>query len=97
MWTVGFWKDALERSVRTAAQAGASVFVAAGSGLLDMHWLTFFSTVGTATVLSLLMSIGGVIKTPDGTAALYPKNKNDGRTPADPPPVDVVPATSSSS
>ncbi|WP_155549603.1 holin [Amycolatopsis camponoti] len=93
MWTVGFWKDAFERSVRTAAQAGASMFVAAGSGLLDMHWLTFFSTVGTATVLSLLMSIGGVIKTPDGTAALYPKNKSDEKPPA----ADAVPATSSSS
>jgi len=82
-----FWKDVLERALRTAAQVAVATLVAAKTGLLDTDWLSWLSTVGMATLLSLLTSVASEAKGPDGTAALYsrhddnpPPARRDGKT-----------------
>lgn len=71
MWTIAFWKDAVERAVRTVAQAWVAVLVAAGTGLLDTDWLAGLSMAGMAGLLSLLTSLGGeALINPSGTASL---------------------------
>lgn len=58
MWTRAFWRAAAERAVKTTAQSGAALLVAAGTGLLDTDWTTTASVAGMAGLLSLLTSIG---------------------------------------
>lgn len=70
-----FWKDALERAVRTAAQAEAAILIASGTGLFDTDWLAGLGASGMAAVLSLLTSLGSAQTNPDGTASLVSLNK----------------------
>lgn len=70
MWSKIFWKDAVERLVKTAAQAEAAYLVAAGTGLLTVNWWASLSTAGMAAVLSLLTSLGSNVVNPTGTASL---------------------------
>jgi Putative lactococcus lactis phage r1t holin len=70
MWTAVFWRDALERALRTVAQTWAATLIAAGTGLLDTDWLAGLSTAGMAGLLSLLLSVGGEMAKPTGTASL---------------------------
>lgn len=72
MWKVAFWKDAVERAVRTIAQTFCAIVVAAGTGLLDTDWLTSFSAAGMAGLLSVLTSLASEVKSPDGTASMIP-------------------------
>lgn len=65
-----FWKDAVERAVRTAAQAELAVLIADGTGLFDTNWWAGLSAAGMAAVLSLLTSVGSGVTNPDGTASL---------------------------
>lgn len=69
MWKLVFWKDAVERALRTVAQTEAAVLVAAGTGLLDTDWLAGLSTSVMAGVISLLFSISGEVVAPNGTAS----------------------------
>lgn len=58
--TVGFWKDAAERAVKTAAQA---VLVLWGGELVSAWDISWSTTVGVAVggaVVSLLTSIASV-------------------------------------
>ena len=70
MWKVAFWKDAVERAIRTVAQTFGAIVVAAGTGLLDTDWLTAFSAAGMAGLLSVLTSLASEVKSPDGTASM---------------------------
>lgn len=54
-----FWMAVLERAVKTAAQAGISIF-AAGVTILDIDWQQGAAVVATATLLSVLSSIASV-------------------------------------
>lgn len=69
MWTLTFWKDAIERAVRTVAGAEAAAFAAAGTGLIDANWAGSLSLAGMAGLLSLLLSLGGEVLAPTGTAS----------------------------
>ncbi|MPZ82572.1 MAG: holin [Actinophytocola sp.] len=69
MWTLAFWKDAIERAVRTAAQVLASVLVADGTGLLDTDWFGGLAAAGMAAVFSVLTSITSDFTNPNGTAS----------------------------
>ncbi len=57
MWTVGFWKQAAERAVKTAAQAGAAFFVVGSTGVADVDWATVGGVAGAAAVASVLTSL----------------------------------------
>lgn len=57
-WATGaFWSDAIERAVRTAAQAALAVIGAGTMGLLAVDWGTLGSVSGLAAVVSLLTSL----------------------------------------
>lgn len=73
MWTWRFWRDAIERAVRTTAQAVCALLIGGGTGLFTTDWKTILSAAGMAAILSVLTSLASEIKNPDGTAALYPK------------------------
>lgn len=57
MWTWSFWKQAIERGVKTAAQVGAALLGVAGLGILDVDWKSAGSVMALALVASLLTSI----------------------------------------
>jgi hypothetical protein len=57
MWTISFWKQAVERAVKTAAQAGAAFFVVGTTGVADVDWATVGGIAGAAAVASVLTSL----------------------------------------
>jgi hypothetical protein len=73
MLTWIFWRDALERAVRTAAQALIGVFAAGATGVLDVAWPAALSAAGLAALVSLLTSVvASGVGTP-GTAGFLPR------------------------
>ena len=73
MFSVMFWKDALERAVRTAAQAAVALLTAGATGLLDVDWVQVASVSGLAAVVSVLTSVGSGAVT--GDASLVKRGK----------------------
>ena len=69
MYTVTFWKDALERAAKTAAQVVVGFFVA-GISLFDVDWGNAWSVAAAAAVLSLLTSFVSAPVSEKGTASL---------------------------
>jgi hypothetical protein len=57
MMTTAFWKAALERAIRTFAQALIATLTTGATDLLDVSWGGAFSAAGMAAVLSVLTSI----------------------------------------
>lgn len=57
MWTLTFWKQALERAIKTAAQVGAALLGVAGLGILDVDWRAAGSVIGLALIASFLTSL----------------------------------------
>lgn len=96
MWNKMFWKDALERAVRTTAQVVGALVVAAGSGLLDTDWIATLSAAGMAGALSVVTSVAAEAKTQDGTASMIPGTGPGAQpapaSPAQPAPAEPVPA-----
>lgn len=54
-----FWKGAVERAIRTAAQTVIALIGTDQVGILDLDWAQIGSVAATATLLSVLMSIAG--------------------------------------
>lgn len=53
-----FWADALERSIKTIAQAMVALLTASDVlGLFDIDWITLISVSGLAALVSVLTSI----------------------------------------
>jgi hypothetical protein len=63
IWTLVFWRAALERAIKTFGQTGAALLTATGTGLLDTDWQTCASVAGMAAVISLLTSVGSDVLT----------------------------------
>jgi len=57
MFTLDFWKDALERAIRTAAQALVASWATGVTGVLEVNWIQAASVAGLAAVTSILMSL----------------------------------------
>jgi Putative lactococcus lactis phage r1t holin len=54
-----FWIAAAERAIRSFAASLASLLTASGTGLLDTSWSEKFSVAGMATLVTILLAIGG--------------------------------------
>jgi r1t holin len=73
MLTATWWRDALERAVRTAAQALVAILGTGATDVLDVDWPAALSAAGLAALASLLTSVvASGVGTP-GTAALLPR------------------------
>ncbi|MEU8821790.1 holin [Actinoplanes sp. NPDC048796] len=57
MFTTKFWKSALERAVKTFAQAALALLTGDGLGIVDVDWGNVVSVAALATLASLLTSI----------------------------------------
>lgn len=55
-WTKEFWMAALNRAIRTGAQAALSMIVV-GVSFFDVDWLAVLGVVLTSMVVSILTSI----------------------------------------
>jgi len=66
MFTILFWRAALERAVKSAAQGAVLAFGAGQVNALDLDWSTFGGFALGAFVLSLLTSIGSDALTGNG-------------------------------
>lgn len=69
MFTSIFWKDALERAIKTFAQSTVAVLTAGATGILDANWMNALSVAGLAVVVSLLTSVASGVPG-DETASL---------------------------
>lgn len=70
MWTAGFWRSAVERAVKTAAQAGLAFFVVGETGIADVDWATVGGVAAVAAVASVLTSLVSAPFGPAGTPSL---------------------------
>ena len=66
IWTKAFWSAALERAVKTFAQAEAALLVADGTDVLNTDWRQSLSAAAMAAVISLLTSVASSAATGDG-------------------------------
>jgi len=57
MYTLTFWKDAVERAIRTAAQALLALWATDVSGVLAVDWVQAGSVAALAALMSVLMSV----------------------------------------
>lgn len=57
MWELKFWKQTVERAIRTAAQALLALWGTQVSGVLDVDWTQAASVAALAALSSVLMSI----------------------------------------
>ena len=53
-----FWKDTLERAIKTFAQSLVAVGLSGATGVLDVDWVNALSVSLLATLVSVLTSIG---------------------------------------
>lgn len=58
MFTQKFWKDMLERAVKTCAQSLVAVGLSGATGVLDVDWKNAVSVALLATLVSVFTSLG---------------------------------------
>ena len=68
IWTPDFWKATAERILRTAAGALAAVVITDGFDFLSADWRGILSTVGLASLVSLLLALASNASTRSGPA-----------------------------
>jgi hypothetical protein len=83
MFSWKFWKDAIERGLKTFAQAAIALLGAGMVNVLEVSWTSVLATAAGAAVLSFLTSVAGVDIGPKGTPSLV----TDAHAPAVTPPV----------
>lgn len=57
MWTKAFWKDAIERAVKTAAQSILSSIAAVNAAHGDVSWKSTLIGIGVGAGLSVVTSV----------------------------------------
>jgi hypothetical protein len=70
MWDLSFWKQTVERAVKTAAQAGVAFFVIGTTGLADVDWAVVGGVAGAAAVASVLTSLASSPFGPENSPSL---------------------------
>lgn len=75
MLTASFWKDALERAVKTFAQTAAALLTGDGLGITDVSWGGVASVAGMAAAVSILTSIASAPVGTPGNASLVDGGK----------------------
>lgn len=80
MWTAGFWKDAVERALKTLAQTLLSVLVVGGVvlNIFTVDWVNALGIGLGAMIVSLLTSILSSFVGSSDTASLV-SNSEGGR------------------
>ena len=73
MFTKLFWKDALERALKTVAQALLALLVVApNTSVIDFDWPVMLGTAATAGVVSVLTSVVSGAVDSSGTKTISP-------------------------
>ena len=57
MFTKIFWKDAIERAIRTFAQGFLSITTLDSTGAMSSNWKQALLAGGVAAILSIVMSL----------------------------------------
>ena len=70
MLTCKFWKQAVERAIKTFAQAAIAVITGNELGMLAVDWIKVISVAGLAAVISVLTSLGSEAITRTATPSL---------------------------
>ena len=70
IWTVGFWKGACERAVKTAAQTAVAFFVVGETGVAEVDWATVGGISLVAAIVSVLTSLASAPFGPEGTPSV---------------------------
>ena len=71
MWTLAFWKEALERAIKTAAQTLAALWVVGNVfNVLTVDWSQSLGIALGAMVLSFLTSLGSAGIGPAGSPSM---------------------------
>lgn len=69
MWTKEFWKQTIERAVKTFAQTVLALISAGSIGITDVDWLNVLNVGGLAALISLLTSVvSGLVVNESSTA-----------------------------
>lgn len=71
MFTKSFAVAALERAIKTFAQAAVAVLVGNVTGLLDVDWVQLASVSGLAALVSVLTSVASGAVTGDGPSLTH--------------------------
>ena len=70
IWTIGFWKGACERAIKTFAQAALAFFVVGETGIADVDWATVGGVGLVAAIASVLTSLASAPFGPAGTPSV---------------------------
>lgn len=70
MFTARFWKGALERAIKTFAQAELALVTGDGMGVLDVDWRASASIGALAALASVLTSIVSLGIGPENSPSL---------------------------
>jgi hypothetical protein len=73
MFTKAFWTAALERSVKTAAQAAIAIVSVGAVSVLDVDWQAVAGVSGTAALVSVLTSLGSIPLSNGNSPSLVPE------------------------
>lgn len=87
MWTIQFWKDLLERALKSGAQAAALAY---GGNLVDvwsLDWKAVAGVILAGAFLSVLTSLGSNVVVNNGTASLSKAVEPAPKTAVEPPPL----------
>lgn len=57
MWSLKFWRETVERAIRTAAQALLALWGTQVTGVLEVDWMQAASVTALAALSSVLMSL----------------------------------------
>ena len=70
-----FWKDTLERAIKTFAQSLVAVGLSGATGVLDVDWVNALSVALLATLVSVFTSIGSGTVGDDSASVLKLQEK----------------------